>query len=459
MSNKRYFVLTEAPENFSVLSAAEDRADICVRGHFTEDTTDDTGIVFDFSYDCLYLRILKEESGALAAPPVKLSFSGDRFEARLSLPVGGPYLLDLYYCNPSRTLAYPLRGERRRHFFVGDVYLIAGQSNAAGMGQGALFEPMELGIQLLRDLSHWDVASAPFSDFDYSKQSMFLHFAKILKSETGRPIGLVPAAMGGAPLSRFLTSENGDLYKKMMAALSAHSITPKAVLWYQGCSDAGEGCGIDAYIERFSELVKNIRADVKNPDLPFYTFQLNRQIISRENESLDTHYDQIREAQRRAAEKIPYVSVLPAVDGFAMSDFIHGSKMANLAFGERLARTVLSREYGIGEGVQIPSISSATLSGRTLTLCFKDVFSYLNDYHCGLRHLPISVADTEGNIPLSAYRIDAEKIILTLSRDAVGEVFVSAQSGTDPRYIIADYLSGIPMLCFYRYPVTKKERE
>ncbi len=459
MSNKCFFELTEAPENYAVLSAVGDRADVCVRGVFKEDTTDDTGIVFDFSYDCLYLRIVNEESGALAAPPVKLSVSGDAFEARLSLPVGGPYMLDLYYLNPSRALSYPLRGERRRHFFVGDVYLIAGQSNAAGMGQGALFEPMELGIQLLRGLAHWDIASAPFSDLDYSKQSMFLHFAKILKSETGRPIGLVPAAMGGAPLSRFLCEENGDLYRKMMAALSAHSITPKAVLWYQGCSDAGEGCGIDEYIERFSSFVKKIRQDLKNPDLPIYTFQLNRQIISRENEGLDQSYDRIREAQRRAAEKIPGVSVLPAIDGFAMSDFIHGSKMANLAFGERLSRTVLFKEYGIGEGVLVPAISAAILSQRKLTLRFEGVFSYLNDFHCGLRNLPITVVDGEGEVPLSAYRIDAQRIVLSLARDAVGEVYVSAQSGTDPRYIIADYLSGIPMLCFYRYPVTKKERE
>lgn len=453
MSNKRFFVLTEAPENFSVLSAKADQAAVCVRGFFEEDTTDDTDIVFDFSYDCLYLRVLCEQSGALAAPPVKLSFSGDAFEARLSLPVGGPYMLELYYLNASRCLFYPLRGDRRRHFFVGDVYLIAGQSNAAGMGQGALFEPMELGIQLLRDLSHWDVAAAPFSDFDYSKQSMFLHFSKILKSETGRPIGLIPAAMGGAPLSRYLPKENGDLYRKMMKALSSHSITPKAVLWYQGCSDAGEGCGIDAYIERFSTFVKQLRQDLKNPDLPLYTFQLNRQIISRENEGLDQSYDRIREAQRRAAEQIPGVCVLPAIDGFSMSDFIHGSKMANLAFGERLARTVLYKEYGIGEGVEVPSISSATLSQRKLTLCFKGVSSYLNDYHCGLRNLPISVSDKEGEVPLAAYRIDADKIILSLARDAVGEVYVSAQSGTDPRYIIADYLSGIPMLCFYNYPV------
>ena len=453
MSDKRFFELIEAPENYSVLSAIDDRAAICVRGILKEDTTDDTEIVYDFSYDCLYLRVLCEQSGALAAPPVRLSFSGDAFEAKLFVPVGGPYMLDLYYFNPSRALFYPLRGERRRHFFVGDVYLIAGQSNAAGMGQGALFEPMELGIQLLRDLSCWDIASAPYSDFDYSKQSMFLHFAKILKSETGRPIGLVPAAMGGAPLSRFLTEENGDLYHKMMSALSAHSITPKAVLWYQGCSDAGEGCGIDAYIERFSAFVKNIRKDLCDPDLPIYTFQLNRQIISRENEGLDQSYDRIREAQRRAAEQIPGVCVLPAIDGFAMSDFIHGSKTSNLAFGERLARTVLHKEYGIGEGTSVPSISSATLSQRKLTLCFKGVSSYLNDYHCGLRNLPISVSDKEGEVPLAAYRIDADKIILSLARDAVGEVCVSAQSGTDPRYIIADYLSGIPMLCFYNYPV------
>ena len=97
-----------------------------------------------------------------------------------------------------------------------DLYLIAGQSNAAGKAGGILHESMELGVQLLRDLKEWDIASAPFSDYDDSKHNMFLHFAKIVRKHTGRPIGLVPAAMGGVPLSRFLPEENGDLYRKTM---------------------------------------------------------------------------------------------------------------------------------------------------------------------------------------------------------------------------------------------------
>ena len=52
--------------------------------------------------------------------------------------------------------------------------------------------------------------------------------------------------------------------------------------------------------------------------------------------------------------------------------------------------------------------------------------------------------------------INANKVILTLERETVGEVYVSGQRGTDPKHLINDYGTGIPMLCFYRFNVEIK---
>lgn len=453
---KSFFVFDEAPENFSVLSADKDTACVTVRGHFIEDTEDDTFLPLDFSRETLYLCVTAEESGAPACHPVHLSLENDTFECAFRIPVGGPYLMSICLYNEEKRYFELLHGACRRHFYVGDVYLIAGQSNAAGKAGGILHESMELGVMLLRDLRQWDVASAPFSDFDDSKNNMFLHFAKIIKKETGRPIGLIPAAMGGAPLSRFLPEEKGDLYRKMLAALKKHNVAPKAVLWYQGCTDAGEGRGIEEYLARFKKLVENVRIDLQNEALPFYTFQLNRQILINENESCDRRYDQIREAQRRAAREIPGVSVFPTIDGLSMSDFIHASRTSLISYAERLAASVLHDIYGKGLGISVPNIVSAEISENEITLSFSGVSSYLYDFRCGVRHLPIDVQDEKGDIAISSYRVEKEKIILSLSRIPEGEAFVSGETGADPRYIISDYLTGIPMLCFYRYPAKKK---
>ncbi len=452
---KQLFILQKAPENFSVLSAVGDYATVSVSGILAEDAEDDTYLPIAFSAEHLYLFVTHEESGAPVCPPVRLVIENDAFACEVCLPVGGPYTMDICVYDTDKGYFEKLHGACRRHFFVGDVYLIAGQSNAAGKAGGVLHEPMELGVQLLRDLREWDIASAPFSDFDDSKHNMFLHFAKILKKHTGRPIGLVPAAMGGAPLSRFVTEENGDLYRKMMSALKKHSIRPKAVLWYQGCSDAGQGVSMEDYLARFSKFVQNVRNDLHNKEISFYTFQLNRQIKPEKNESLDRKYDQIREAQRQAAEKIPGVFVLPTIDGLSMSDFIHASRLSYVSYAERLAAKVLQKEYGKGLGVSVPSIASARLREKELVLSFVGVDSYLYDFHLGTQHLPISVSDSEGEIPLVSHSIHKNEIKIVLSRAAIGEAFVSLQCGTDPRNYIADFLSGIPALCVYRYPIEK----
>ena len=241
----------------------------------------------------------------------------------------------------------------------------------------------------------------------------------------------------------------------MMSALEKHSIRPKAVLWYQGCTDAGMGCSTEDYLARFEKFVKNVRRDLQNEDFPIYTFQLNRQIKPADNEEIDRKYDRIREAQRQAAEKIPGVFVFPAIDGLSMSDFIHASRLSYTSYAERLAAKVLFEEYGKGLGASVPSIASARLDGRKLILSFVGVESYLYDFRCGTPSLPIEVSDGEGKIPLAAHSVYKNEIRIELSRAPVGDAFVSLQCGTDPRYYVADFLSGIPALCFYRYPITK----
>ena len=453
--NKHLFTFEKAPENYSVVSAVGDSATVRVRGTVRETEEDDTYLPLYYSEEHLYLFVNDEESGAPVCESVHLSLENGVFECEISLPVGGPYVMGICVCNEESGSFELMHGACRRHFFVGDVYLIAGQSNAAGKAGGILHEGVELGVMLLRDLKTWDIASAPFSDFDDSQHNMFLHFAKIIKKETGRPIGLVPAAMGGAPLSRFLREEWGDLYQKMLCALRSHEITPKALLWYQGCSDAANTKSVEHYLERFAKFVENVRCDLQNEHLPVYTFQLNRQIIAEKDEKASLGYDRIREAQRQAAKRIKGVFVFPTADGLSMSDFIHASRLSYTAFAERLALAVLKREYGKGLGVSVPELCRATLESNELSLVFDGVRSYLYDFHCGTHRLPIAVTDADGEIALLSHRVEKNEIRILLSRPAVGEAFVSLQCGTDPQVYIKDFLSGVPVLSCYRYPIKK----
>ncbi len=454
--NKHLFTFEKAPENYSVLSAVGECATVRVCGTVKETAEDDTFLPLYFSYEHLFLYVNNEESGASACAPVHLALENGAFSCEISIPVGGPYAMGLCSYDEEKGCYERVHGACRRHFFVGDVYLIAGQSNAAGKAGGILHEGVELGVMLLRDLRTWDIASAPFSDYDDSRHNMFLHFAKILKKETGRPIGLIPAAMGGATLSRFVTEENGDLFQKMLSALKRQEISPKAVLWYQGCSDVAGVKSVEHYLERFAKFVQNVRKSLQNEHLPIYTFQLNRQILAEKDEKRDLGFDLIREAQRQAAKRISGVYVFPTIDGLSMSDFIHASRLSYVSFAERLALSVLANEYGKGLGVTVPEIRSATLEENELTLTFEGVSSYLYDFHCGTPRLPVTVTDAEGQISPLTHTVKKNEIKLILSRSAVSEAFVSLQSGSDPRSYIADFLTGIPALCFYCYPVSNK---
>ena len=452
---KDKLTITSGVHNWEVIQQSNGKADIYLEGTFIEDFNDDTEQDLPFSQSNIYARIVKEDDGSAITPLLQINSFNDTWNITIKdIPCGGPYMTDFVILDIENHVEYPVRGERRRHFCVGDNYLVAGQSNAAGMGKGVMSEPPETGIHILRNLESWDIATQPFNDYDYSKYSMFMTFAKKVKKECGYPIGLIPAAMGGAGISRFIPDECGDLYEKMADATFRKGIGIRAVLWYQGCSDAGLGETEEGYICRFEKFVNSVRKDFEKSNLPIFTFQLNRQIIKATNENLDNGYDAIREAQRIAAKKIPNVYVLPAIDATIMSDFIHSSKASNMMLGERLASSVLYNIYGIGMNISAPDIFGAKLNDeKTVVLEFANVVGFLDTFNVGYDKLPFTVEDDKGRNEITDYRLKQNIIELILKRPCVGNVFVSGQSGTDPKNIIIDFYTQLPMLCFKKFTV------
>ena len=452
MCNERFDTvrLVAAPQNFEVLQQKDGRADAVVSAELC--TCENAAFTDEryISHDALYAKVISESDGALVLPLIKLSVENNRFFVKIEgIPVGGPYTVDFIYLSPERCAEYSLRGDKIYHLFVGDVYLIAGQSNAAGMARGVLTEEPEIGVSVLRNLERWDIATSPMADD--TRHSMFLSFAKKILRDTGIPIGLIPAAVGSASLSRWLPREGGDLYERAVRAIGKGKI--RGVLWYQGCTDAGDGYSTEEYLRRFTEFVNTLRADLDEPDLPFFTFQLNRQRRTDINPSLDLRYDRIREAQRLAAHKIDGVYVLPAIDSLNMSDFIHNSRPSNVMLGERMARQALNKIYGRGMCADAPEILSARLEGKTVIAEFSGVTEYLSDLNAKLTEYPLSVCDAEGEIEIVSVRISANKVCLTLSREPSSLVYLSGQCGTDPANIIIDYGTGLPMLCFRDFPI------
>lgn len=445
--------LIEAPDNFEVVANVDGYAEIFLRG---EIYPSNLGEERYFSDSSLFVKIVNESDGSLVISPVSISVEDSAFCVTVEkIPVGGPYTVDFVMLDRERCVEYSLYGDKVYHLFVGDVYLIAGQSNAAGMGRGEVPDAPELGVSVMRNLCSWDIASMPFTS--ELRHNMLLSFAKSVKRETGIPIGLIPAAACDSPLSRWLLSEQGDLYRRALNAVGKRHI--KGVIWYQGCRDAGDGVSMEDYLCRFSELVSNLRRDLESSELPVFTFQLNRQRRTDELDYLEKQYDGIREAQRRAAREIPHVTVLPTIDALNMSDFIHNSRASNIMLGARLGRSVLHKIYSIGVGAKAPEILAAKLiSDRCVRVTLDNVTEFLSDLHAKTSEYPISFTDSDGRIPIESVRISGNEIEITLLREPKPPLCAHGQTGIDPRTLIIDYGTGIPMLCFTNFPVSDKRK-
>lgn len=405
------------------------------------------------------VRVVKEETDEPVTEWLCADTSNEKWNIGLKLPCGGPYRLStVLKCsnegdfwverNPS--------GDDIHHFCVGDVYVIAGQSNAAGTGRGIMSDPPEIGVHVFRNCNKWDLATNPF----YSKRGFhgpFLSFAKYLKKELGYPIGLIPCAYGGSPLKEWVKDESGYWYNEMLAVLKNNRIAVKGVLWYQGCSDAAWG-DPSAYLSRFKQFVENIRDDLKQTDLPIVTFQLNRHTDDfPDNTWVDGCYDAVREAQRLAARTIKNVFIVPTVDSGKMTDGIHNSRAANVLLGERAALNVLSNIYHKGLDFSAPDIEKAVFeSSNSIMLEFSHVADCLMAFHVAAADLPISVEDERGTNDIIAYKIEKNKIYLELTRKIDGICTLKCQYGRNPRGYIHDIGRQMPVLCFSNIRVEKQ---
>ena len=190
-------------------------------------------------------RIALESSGESVCPWTVCRTDADgRWSVTFDrVPAGGLYRVETYMEYQGWDGLSSTRGDMIHNIGVGDVFVVAGQSNAAGRAKNPVEDAPELGVHLLRDSGVWDLATHPLGETTGSVHqghfenhnpghTPWLHFAKLLKRELGYPIGIVMSAYGGAPLRWWNPEENGSLYFNMLEQLADHELHPKAMLWY-----------------------------------------------------------------------------------------------------------------------------------------------------------------------------------------------------------------------------------
>lgn len=160
---------------------------------------------------------------------------------------------------------------------IGDVYIIAGQSNASGRGdfsQSYTHATLKAGIfknsykwAELADPTDSSAGQVDLVTADVATGSYWPLLATQMMAARGVPVAFVPCAIGGLPISVWATPTNHQdrttAYGSMIyRALQVFGV--KAVLWHQGESDAvtnGFTTGA-VYKPRLKALADSIFADL-----------------------------------------------------------------------------------------------------------------------------------------------------------------------------------------------------
>lgn len=410
------------------------------------------------------IRVISEEDNSQVIPwqnvtafPAEDSITGT-WKTTLTIPAGGLYRIEtgLVVRSADEQFKWTFRGDTRLHFGVGDVFLIAGQSNSAGYGKDTAFDPPQIGIHLFRNRHRWDLAAHPFNESSFagdvsnaergvSGVSPYLAFGKAFTKISHYPVGFIASAMGGMPIKRW-NPNGGPLYKNMLKQTQACGKIA-GVLWYQGCSNTNDK-GLVDYKDKYYDVINSFRRDLGYP-VKFFTFQLNREA----NSTADNGYGIVREIQRAATHELDDVYVMPTLH-CGLSDAIHNNAHSCIMLGENMARLCGNVLYGTKEFFA-PEIQSATAKGQELTVTFDHVAAsfVLPDNRpdkCGF-----TITDKSGVVPFQPIKVDGPSFIMELERSLDEDATISFAYEANPTHVPPlDEVTYLPPISFYHYPIT-----
>lgn len=190
--------------------------------------------------------------------PLEARWEGTRFSAQLEALAGGWFQLDVRAMREGKLVA-----ERSvEHVGVGEVFIVAGQSNSANYGEEK--QSTQSGRVAAFNGHGWQLANDPQPGAAGSKGSFMPPLGDMLAERFHVPIGFVACGVGGTSVREWLPrgatfpnpptvesrverlpdgswESKGQLYDRLLASLRAvgpHGF--RAVLWHQGESDANQ---------------------------------------------------------------------------------------------------------------------------------------------------------------------------------------------------------------------------
>ena len=265
------------------------------------------------------------------------------------LPAGGPY-----------DLATEEGEVVVRDLLVGDLWILAGQSNMAGQALMRDVEVPSPAVHLFDMARRWRPAAEPlhrlstspdpahrgWSAWEQEQRRAYddagllgagpgLPFGRAYHGETGVPVGLIATAQGASTLAEWsptlADAGGGSLYGSLLLSLRGAGGRVAGVLWYQGESEALDRVPA-TFREDLAALRQAIRSDAGDERLPFIHVQLGRCAVNLSDDG-DERWSRVREWQREFD-----ASGMAATVDLALEDGLHLSALSQKRLGQRLAR-------------------------------------------------------------------------------------------------------------------------
>jgi len=306
-----------------------------------------------------------------------------------SVPTGGPYRLELRSSRLGAAIA------ARSNILVGDIWLLAGQSNMEGVGDLIDVEKPSEKVNSFNQSDEWVNAKEPLHELPSATDrvhwrrnsagvlerlsgealekfrierkkgaSLALPFAIEYEKRTGIPVGLFPCAHGGTSMDQWspdLKDKAGDSLYGATIRRAALVGKIKGILWYQGESDANPKAA-PLFQDKFEKLVTAFRSDLGQPDLPFHYVQIGRHI----NATNVLQWNLVQEAQRLAESRLGNSVMFTAVDS-DLDDGIHVSTQDHKRIGRAMAAVAA------GKAKKGPHLDSIAIEGQTVRIKYVEV--------------------------------------------------------------------------------------
>ena len=355
------------------------------------------------------------------------------------LPVGGPYQITLSD-GDEEILFSDLQ--------VGDVWILAGQSNMQGVGNMCNALPPEPMVRAFYLDNRWDIACDPLHNMNKAKAEIHwtlngghnafdnipevplkgvgpgVAFGKSMAQKTGVPQGLIASAHGGTAMKQWnpelKNMGENSLYGAMYDRFILNGSKIAGILWYQGCSDSSPDENVELYTQRTLELFQAIRRDFGNEKLPIVFAQLARTAAAYDL-ALDNRWSKIREKQRIIPGLIDNCIMVPTID-LELDDSIHLSAESQAILGKRMAEAVCFIQ-GIGsenpplEIGKIEYVEKKEYHEYLTIIHVKNVVGFLHSGQSLAATFSLHEAGSENKISVPPFKCElvGDKIILTSS--------------------------------------------